>query len=119
MLDIKMIREKPEMVKDNLSKRNAPEYLDMLHELIDTDNERLDILKESEKLKQKRNTITKTISELKAHGKDTSASMREVADIPRQIKKMDERLAELEEKCRSLLFCIPNKIGRASCRERV
>ncbi|MEK6887832.1 MAG: serine--tRNA ligase [Candidatus Aenigmatarchaeota archaeon] len=110
MLDIKLIRENSQAVLDNLAKRNAPEYIQLLRDLITTDNERLEILKEAEKLKQKRNTITKTISELKAQGKDTSASMKEVAEIPRQIKKMDERLAELEEKCRSLLLCIPNML---------
>ena len=110
MLDIKLVRENPQMVLDNLAKRNAPEYVQMLQELITADNERLEILQEAEKLRQKRNTMTKTISELKAQGKNTSASMKEVAEIPRQIKRMDERLAELEEKCRSLLFCIPNML---------
>ncbi|MBI4438923.1 serine--tRNA ligase [Candidatus Woesearchaeota archaeon] len=110
MLDIKLIREQPELVLDNLAKRNEPDKIHMLHELVEADRERRDILKDAEKLRQKRNTITKTIMELKAAGKQADASMKEAEQLPKQIKKLEERLAELDAMCRNLLLRIPNML---------
>ncbi|HLC76944.1 MAG TPA: serine--tRNA ligase, partial [archaeon] len=103
MLDIKLIREQPEVILENLAKRNDHANVHMLHELIEADRERRDIIQDVEKLRQKRNTITKTISELKAQGKDASVSMKDAEEIPKQIKQLDERLAELDTICRNLL----------------
>src|SRR3989338_1003078 len=110
MLDIKLIREQPEKVLDNLAKRNDPAAVHMLHELVEADKERRDILQDAEKLRQKRNTITKTIMEMKNSGKDASASMKEAELLPKQIKQLDERLAELDTQCRKLLLQIPNML---------
>lgn len=110
MLDIKLIREQPEKVLDNLARRNDPAVVHMLHELIEADKERRDVLQDAEKLRQKRNTITKTIMELKAQGKNASVSMKEAEELPKQIKKLDERLAELDATCRKLLLQIPNML---------
>lgn len=108
MLDIKLIREQPEQVLENLAKRNEPDKIHMLHELIEADKERREIIQEVENLRQKRNTLTKKIAELKAKGKSADTSMKEVAEIPKKIKKMDERLDQLNERCRLLLLQIPN-----------
>src|SRR3989338_9015386 len=110
MLDIKLIREQPEKVLDNLAKRNDPSVVHMLHELIDLDREKRDVLQDAEKLRQSRNTITKTIMELKSQGKDASVSMREAAELPAKIKRLDERLGELDEQCRKLLLQIANML---------
>lgn len=110
MLDIKLVRDQSEKVLDNLSKRNDSSVVHMLHELIESDKERRDILADVEKLRQKRNTVTKTIMELKAQGKSVDKSMKEAADIPGQIKKLDERLGELDMLCRKLLLQIPNTL---------
>ncbi len=110
MLDIKLIREQPERVLENLAKRNEPDKIHMLHELIEADKERREVLQETEKLRQSRNTITKRIAELKAKKKPAAASMKEVAEIPKKIKKMGVRLEELNAKCHSLLLRIPNML---------
>ena len=110
MLDIKLIREQPEVVLENLAKRNEPDKVHMLHELIEADRERRDVLLDVEKLRQKRNTITKTIAELRTQGKQADVSMKEAEEIPKKIKKMDEVLNELDDKCRNLLLKIPNML---------
>lgn len=110
MLDIKLIREQPELVLGNLAKRNEPDKIHMLHELIEADKERRDVLQDVEKLRQKRNTITKTIAELRAQGKSAAASMKDAEELPKRIKKMDERLIELDDICRNLLLRIPNML---------
>src|SRR3989338_8488428 len=110
MLDIKLIREQPEVILENLAKRNDHANVHMLHELVEADRERRDIIQDVEKLRQKRNTITKTISELKAQGKDASVSMRDAEEVPKQIKQLDERLAELDTICRNILLKIQNML---------
>lgn len=110
MLDIKLIREQPEKVLENLAKRNEPDKIHMLHELIEADKERRDVLQDVEKLRQKRNTITKTVAELKAQGKQAAASMKEAEELPKKIKKLEDRLEELDTLCRNLLLRIPNML---------
>ncbi len=108
MLDIKLIREKPELVLDNIAKRNEPDKVQMVHDLIELDKEKREVIQETEQLKKKRNTLTKKISELKKDGKDASSTMREVKELPQKIKEMDDNLEALEHKCKNLLYRIPN-----------
>jgi seryl-tRNA synthetase len=108
MLDIKLIRDNPRLVEENLAKRHEPKYLEMLQTLIDTDKEKREVIQDIGKLRQKRNTITKTISDLKAKDKDAAESMREASEIPGMIKRMEERLVELEDKCDIILLGLPN-----------
>src|SRR3989338_4621965 len=110
MLDIKLVREKPELILDNLAKRQEPDKIHMLHELLELDKEKREVLQEVEKLRAKRNTITKTISDLRAKNRDASASMREAAEIPDEIKKLDAILADLDNKCSSLLMRLTNML---------
>ena len=108
MLDIKLIRENPEIVEKNLAKRGAADKISLLHELIETDKERRMIIQEVEKLKAKRNVITGEIAELKKSGKDAAVKMNEVGEIPERISNLDFRLNELNQKQKELLLSIPN-----------
>ena len=70
MLDIKLIRENPELVKNNLAKRGNPECLQMLDDLIATDKEwRLNLTKLNE-LRHQRKQVTIEIAKLKKAGKE-------------------------------------------------
>jgi len=110
MLDIKLIRENPKLVEANLKKRNNPDYIKKLHELIKLDEEKRGIIKKSDKLKHDRNVVTKEISELKAKGKSAAKKLKEVKDIPEKIKKLDGRLNAIDEKCRLILLTLPNML---------
>ena len=70
MLDIKLIREHPEVVRENLKKRRATEKLKMLEDLIEYDKEWRQLLTEANKLRHKRKMITTEIASLKKKGKD-------------------------------------------------
>ena len=72
MLDIKLIRENPEIVEKNLKKRENEEKIKLLEDLIEDDKRYRQLLKEVEDLKHKRNVISKEISELKKKGEDAS-----------------------------------------------
>ncbi|MFH0832223.1 MAG: serine--tRNA ligase [Candidatus Aenigmatarchaeota archaeon] len=110
MLDIKLIRENPKLVEENLKKRHDTEKLKLLNELIKHDEEKRDVIQKVEKLKQLRNTVTKEIADLKAKGKSVSAKMKDVKEIPDKIKKLDDELASMNEKCNSILMRLPNML---------
>ncbi|MCD6368153.1 MAG: serine--tRNA ligase [Candidatus Aenigmarchaeota archaeon] len=107
MLDIKLIREKPDYVRENLNKR-GPEYVEYLNELLEKDSEWRALKTKNQELRHKRNILSKKIGELKAKGMDASDVMRDAEKIPEEIKKNEERMKELEERIRILLFKIPN-----------
>lgn len=108
MLDINLILENPELVRENLRRRNAPDKLAMLEELIKADKERRAYIAQANELKHRRNVISLEISELKKAKKDASQKMREAKDIPNKIKELDSKIADAEGKVNALLMRIPN-----------
>ncbi|MBL0321918.1 MAG: serine--tRNA ligase [Ignavibacteria bacterium] len=105
MIDIKLVRENPELVKQNCINKNDNSDIDALVAL---DVRRRAIIQEVEELKSKRNAVTLEISALKKSGADASdmiTSMREVGD---KIKELDEILREVEENISSIMLMIPN-----------
>ena len=110
MLDINIIRENPNTVKENLKRRNNPEYIELLDELIKKDKEWRKLVSENQELRHKRNELSKKIGEIKSKGKNASKEMKEVANIPKKIKDNDEKIEKLQKRIQVLLFKIPNLI---------
>jgi len=110
MLDIKLIREQPDLVRENISRRQHPEYLDYLEELIASDKKWRELLAESNKLRAERNRLSLEIAKLKKEKKDVSKSLKEAEKIPERIKEIEEETKALEEKNKLLLLKIPNII---------
>ncbi|HHV35359.1 MAG TPA: serine--tRNA ligase [Syntrophomonadaceae bacterium] len=105
MLDLKFIRSHQEIVKDALAKRSNDFDLD---QVLVWDEKRRGIIAESEKLKNSRNTLSQEVGRLKAAKQDATELMDEVRGISRQIKEMDQELADLDEKLNQELLLIPN-----------
>ena len=72
MLDIKLIREHPEIVKKNLHKRGDPEKLELLNNLIEHDKQWRDLLSKTNELRHKRKLITAKVAILKKQGKNAN-----------------------------------------------
>ena len=108
MLDIKFIREHPEIVRKDLKKRKDAEKLAWLEDLLKKDEEYRKLLGENQKLRARRNEIAEDINALKKQGKDISKKLKEVKEIPQKIKDGDERIAPLKEKIDFYLMRIPN-----------
>ena len=70
MLDIRFIRENPEIVRKDLQKRNDKEKLAWLDDLLKSDVDYRKLLQENQKLRQRRNEITEEINVLRKQGKD-------------------------------------------------
>lgn len=108
MLDIKLIREHPELVEAGLKKRGLTDLLTKLDELIRADKERRELIVKADELRAKRNVLTKEIAQLKKEGKPTAAKMKAVKHVPEEIDDMETRMKGLDDKCRAALFKLPN-----------
>lgn len=105
MLDIKLIRENPEKINELLKRRNPELSID---EVIQVDVERRAVQTEADELRAKRKTESQKIGEMKKNGQNTDAIQEEVRRWGDEIKTLEEKEAELEEKQRTLLLHIPN-----------
>lgn len=105
MLDLKFIRSQQEVVREALAKRGNDFDLD---QVLVWDEKRRSIIAESEKLKNRRNTLSQEVGRLKAAKQDATELMDEVREISQRIKDADQELAELEQKLHQALLLIPN-----------
>jgi seryl-tRNA synthetase len=108
MLDIKLIRENPELVKANLAKRGNPECLQMLEDLITVDKEWRSNLTKLNDLRHGRKLVTIEIAKLKKAGKEATDEFTKAEDIDVQIKLMEKQVAEQEKKTHDYLLRLPN-----------
>ena len=108
MLDIKLIRENPSLVKENLKKRDDPEKLKLLDELLKVDEQWRKAQGKINDLRQQRNSVSIEISKYKKAGKPIGAKLEEGKDIDTAIKENEKELDELQAKERELLLNIPN-----------
>lgn len=105
MLDIRKIRENPDILSEALKNRNMD--ID-LKSLLDADAKRREILSEVEDLKNTRNTVSKEIGAIKKSGGDASAIMEEMRSVGEKISNLDAQIAELDSQIEDFLMRIPN-----------
>lgn len=108
MLDIKLIRENPDLVRENLRKRGDEEKLKMLDELIGYDKEWRQHLTQVNELRHERRKITVEIAGLKKAEKDTATKIKEAQKIDDEILAMEKRVDECRQKADILLMRLPN-----------
>ena len=108
MLDIKLIREHPEIVKNDLKKRRDLEKISWVDELLDYDKEWRESIQKINILRRKRNVITKEIAQLKKQDMSINSKMKEVEEIPDRIKKFEGRASKYKNKVNSILMKLPN-----------
>ena len=112
MLDLKFVRENPEIVKQNIKNKFQDRKLPLVDEVIALDEENRKVKQEAEALRADRNRISKQIGMLMGQGKKEEAE-----EIKKQVTAESERLnelsakeAELEEKIKKIMMTIPNII---------
>ncbi len=106
MIDIKLIRETPEAVKEDLSKREMGTSI--VDEVKSLDERWRESLQEMQKLKHERNNITADIAQLKKEGKDASAKIKAASELPGKIGKLEQEAEKLKAKLDKLMLEIPN-----------
>ena len=112
MLDIKFVRENPEIVKQNIRNKFQDKKLVLVDEVLKYDQENRDIKKEVEALRANRNKISKQIGALMAQGKkeEAEAVKKEVTQNSERMAELDAREKEVEEEIRKRMMVIPNII---------
>lgn len=112
MIDIKLVREKPELVKENIRKKFQDSKLPLVDEVIALDIENRNTKKEAEELRADKNKISKSIGALMAQGKkeEAEAMKVKVAQESERLKELEEKEIELGEKVKKIMMTIPNII---------
>ncbi len=110
MIDIKLIRDNPELVKENIKKKFQDEKIILIEEILKLDRKWREIKLEEDQLRSSRNNISKKISEIKKAKKDASKFLEEAKEIPKKIEKLETKRKKFEEEIQQKLKVIPNLI---------
>ena len=112
MLDLRFVRENPEIVKQNIRNKFQDSKLPLVDEVIALDEENRKVKKEADDLRASRNKISKQIGALMGQGKKEEAE-----EVKKQVTEASDHLAELEEKekdldvrIKKIMMTIPNII---------
>ena len=105
MLDIKAIRQNPDLLVKALEKRHSK--ID-LTEFLELDRSRREIIAEAEQLKNKQNEASKLIPGYKKEGKDISSLMAEMKTIADRVKELDGKTREIDDAMEKIMLTIPN-----------
>ena len=112
MLDIKLIRSNPDLVKENIKKKFQEEKLPLVDEVLKLDEEFRASKGRGDELRQQRNTISKEIGKLMSQGKKDEAQevKKQVQAIAGELEEMERKEAEMTAEIRKRMLVIPNLI---------
>ena len=112
MLDIKFLRENPELVKENIKKKFQDEKLNLVDEVISLDVEARKVQMEADERRSKKNQVSKQIGALMAKGEKEEAEKvkEEVAAFSKRLAELEEKEPVLQEEIQKRMMVIPNMI---------
>ncbi len=115
MLDIRFVRENPDIVKENIKKKFQDEKLPLVDEAIDLDSKKRAYQQEADDLKAERNKISKQIGALMAQGKKEEAEevKKQVSDSGARISELDKLQAEAADRLQEIMYVIPQIIDES------
>ncbi len=105
MLDIKLIRENPEKVRQSIINKNEKDRID---EVLELDRQRRELILQADELKAKRNQVSSQIPKMKKAGQDTTTVLAEMKQVSDQITELDGKLREAEDQLNEIMMYIPN-----------
>lgn len=110
MLDLKLIREQPALVRARLARRGKPEVLEAIDRVLALDEERRAVIAEVDQLRARRNEVSPQVGRLKKEGRDEEADplILEMRALGERMAGDEARRTELENAVRTLLLDIPN-----------
>lgn len=115
MIDMKLIRTNPELVKENIRKKFQDEKLPLVDEVLDLDKQFRETKMTCDDLRNQRKTISKKIGALMGQGKKDEAESvkQEVAAIGAKLDELEQKESELEAEIRKRMLVIPNIIDES------
>ncbi len=113
MIDIKLIRENKDLVKENIKKKYQDDKLPLVDEVYEMDEKNRKLKTEVENLKAEKNTISKSIGQLMGQGKTEEAeeAKLKVKEINDKIPALEEEQTKLDEEIKTRMMVIPNIIS--------
>jgi len=106
MLDIRLFRENPSIIRSNMEKRGLDETL--VDDIIEIDTQRRNVITKVNFLKKERNDVAVKIRDMKTAGKDISSEVNRMREINKTIDSLDASIRDLEAKLSSKLMRMPN-----------
>ena len=106
MLDIKLIREKPDFISEKLKLRNEDDKI--ILRILGIDKKRREVIKKDESLKELRNKVSDQIAVMKKNKENTDEKISEMKQVSGEIKKLDEELRKFDSMVDGELMFIPN-----------
>ena len=115
MIDIKIIRENKDLVKENIKKKFQDEKLPLVDEVFEMDEQNRKLKTEVENLKAEKNNISKSIGQLMGQGKTDEAeeAKKKVKEINDKIPALEEEQVKLDEEIKKRMMVIPNIIDES------
>ena len=120
MIDIRLVRENPDLVRENIKKKFQEDKLPLVDEVIELDKRNRAAISEASDLRAQRNSLSKQIGKLMGMAKKDPSKLDEVEAIKAQVNAQAERLAELEKleeeyeaKIRDIMMRIPQIIDES------
>ena len=112
MLDIKFLRENPDIVKENIKNKFQDAKLPLVDEVIDLDAKKRECQKEADNLRAERNKLSKQIGALMGQGKKEEAEevKKQVSASANRLAELEEQEKQLDEKILNIMMSIPNII---------
>ena len=114
MIDIKLIRENPEIIKENIRKKFQEKKISLVDEVLELDSKWRNEKKKLDNLRSERNKISESINKLIKEGKKLEADklISKAKEIPREIEKIEEKSSKLELEIKQRMYKIPNLIDK-------
>ena len=115
MLDIKFVRENPDVVKQNIRNKFQDEKLPLVNEVIELDERSRELKTKGDSLRAEKNKLSKQIGACMAKGmkEDAEELKRRVAADAEELESMEKEQAELDEKIKKIMMTIPNIIDES------
>ncbi len=108
MIDLKLIRERPDEVRANLSRRKDPAFLKLLDDLLAADKSHRAALQKAEALRRTRNEITEQVAKLKREKKPAEKQIAQMKKLGADLAAAEQALAPLSDRVRALALRVPN-----------
>ena len=113
MIDINLIRDSPELVKENIKKKFQNEKLHLVDEIRKKDDEWRKLKGQADELRAERNSLSKQIADAKKSGKDVKKLLQKAKDIPEEIYNLENKMLDLHQDIMQRLMQVPNILHKS------
>jgi len=108
LLDVKLLRESPEVVRKNLERRNLSLKVPLVEEALRVDRDWRNLKTRVEELRHRQNQLTVEVASLKKQGKSIAGKLKEIEDIPERIMSLDSEAEKSYSRLQEIMLTLPN-----------